>query len=87
MKKHIFNLIQKILYGLDKKFNMPEYRVKHENVIGQVVENYIILTKHGKNENGLRVETTMTIPWETFYGIHNKVKSYRRKNDNTRQTN
>lgn len=72
------NLLRNLILKLDKKLDLPRYRVKQDHVVVHVTENYVIVTQHDK-EHGTSTSMKMTI--DTYFGVRDQIKSYRRKHE------
>lgn len=73
MKHQILKLIRKILYSLDKKFEMGDYRFRVDGVRIKPTRTHIIFT-FPRTENCS--ETVRSISRETFNKIVFDVKNY-----------
>lgn len=69
------NLIRRLIHKLDKMLNMPEYRIKHENVMVHITHNYVHLSYKGDGHM-----SSIQITRESYFAIKDKIKSFDKKN-------
>ena len=81
MKEIIQNLTRKIIYRLDKALNMPKYRVKHEDIMVHVTDNYVHISYKGKDHM-----SNICMTQDTFFAIRDKIKSFNKKHGNISDT-
>lgn len=70
------NLIRKLIYRLEKRLDLPKYRVKHENIMVHVSENYVHISY--KNDDHL---ASMSLTKDSYFAIRDKIKSFDRKHE------